>query len=82
MSYQQDCEDFALFSSPWEEHCQYEDNAAYDYHHEAYAGETDQFAWCEDFTEEDYAFCEKHGVTDEASYNRACKATLNIRDLI
>lgn len=43
--YEQSCEDFALFSNQWEEHCQ---DSGDDYMSEAYAGEVDQFAWYED----------------------------------
>ena len=71
MNYQQECENFANHSSQFQEHN--EDNGAEDYYHEVYAGDADQFAWCEDFTEEDHAWCEAHGVTDEASYNQARK---------
>lgn len=84
MNYQRSCEDFALFGSPWEEHCN-DQASEFDYNQEAFAGERDQFAWCEDFDEEDIAFCDAHGVTDEASYYKALEAerkTLNIRDLI
>ena len=42
--YEQSCDDFALFSSPWQEHC--EDSANYGY--EQYAGDVDQYAWCEE----------------------------------
>lgn len=84
MSYEKNCIDFALYSNPQEEH--YQDEATLDdYNREAFGGEVDQFVWCEDFTEEDHAWCDAHGVTDEASYDRAMRAEqnkLNIRNLL
>lgn len=36
--YEQSCDDFALYSSPWQEHCQ-DAGSIEDYNQEAYAGE-------------------------------------------